>query len=171
MLHKHGSFERSVFTLLTASIIVIYRFKCPILGCQKTTSLLPIFVDEHHQVAWEVKDEVIRQQLSGIALVKVAETLQTSAGKFSEKTLWRWSRDFREDMGEDVREFLSEKWQFVLEKMPHMVILVGESKPNREWAWLFKAWDQIREFLPERFGLSILEWLYQTKRSMAMTVY
>jgi len=128
-------------------------------------------VEEHHQVAWEVKDEVIRQQFSGIALAKVAENLKTSAGKFSEKTLWRWSRDFREDMGEDVREFLSEKWQFVLEKMPHIVILVGESKPNLEWTWLFKAWDQVREFLPESFGLGMREWLYRTKRSLAMAVY
>lgn len=170
MLHKHGNFERSVFTLLKVFIIVIYRFKCPILECQKTTSLLPSFVAEHHQVAWEIKDEVIRQQSSGIALANVAETLKTSAGKFSEKTLWRWSRAFREDMGADVQEFLSKEWQFVLQKLPHMILPVGESKPNREWAWLFRAWDQVRAFSPERFGLGILEWLYRTKRSLAMAV-
>jgi len=170
MLHKHGNFKRSVFTLLKEFIIVIYRFKCPILECQKTTSLLPSFVDEHHQVAWGIKDEVIRRQSSGIALVNVAENLETPAGKFSEKTLWRWSRAFREDMGEDVQEFLSKEWTFVLEQLPHMVLPVGESKPDREWAWLFRAWDQVREFLPERFGLGILEWLYRTKRSLAVAV-
>ena len=170
MLHKHGSFTRTVFTLLIEFIIDIYRFKCPIIGCQRTTSLLPSFVDAHHQVAWEIKDEVIRQQSSGIALVNVAESLETSAGKFSEKTLWRWSRAFREDMGEDVQEFLSKEWTFILDKLPHMVLPVGESKPNREWAWLFRAWDQVREFLPERFGLGILEWLYRIKRSLAVAV-
>ena len=168
MLHKHGSFKRSVFTLLKEFIIVIYRFKCPILGCQKTISLLPSFVAEHHQVAWEIKDEVIRQQSSGIALANIALSLETSAGKFSEKTLWRWSRAFREDMGEDVQKLLSKEWQFVLEKLPHMVLPVGESKPNRESAWLFKTWDQVREVLPERFGLGILEWLYRMKRSLAV---
>ena len=170
MLHKHGHFERSVFTLLKVFIIVIYRFKCPILGCLKTISLLPSFVDEHHQVAWEIKDEVIRQQSSGIALATIAETMKTSAGKFSEKTLWRWSRAFREDMGADVQESLAKEWTFVLEQLPHMLLPVGVSKPKSESAWLFRAWDQVREVLPERFSLGILEWLYRIKRSLAMAV-
>src|SRR5665648_419481 len=81
MLHKHGSFKRTVYTLLEAFIISVYRFKC--IECGRATSLLPNFVMEHHQVAWDVKEEVIRQHLSGVALVKIAEDLETSAGKLS----------------------------------------------------------------------------------------
>ncbi len=57
--------------------------------CGRATLLLPNFVMVHHQVACDIKEEVIRQQLSGVALVKIAEDLETSEGKFSEKTLWR----------------------------------------------------------------------------------
>lgn len=96
MLHKHGSFKRTVYTLLDVFTISIFRFKC--IRCQKSTSLLPNSVMEHHQVAWEVKEEVIRQQLSGVALAKIAEDLVTSVEKLSEKTLWRWSKAIRDEL-------------------------------------------------------------------------
>ncbi|MFZ3131240.1 MAG: DUF6431 domain-containing protein [Desulfosporosinus sp.] len=121
MLHKHGSFKRTVYPLLEAFIISIFRFKCN--KCGKSTSLLPDFVMEHHQVAWEVKEEVIHQQLAGVALVKIAEDLVTSAGKFSEKTVWRWSKVIRDELSESS----SELWQVILEKLPHIEIPVGPS--------------------------------------------
>lgn len=162
MLHKHGSFKRTVYTLLEVFIISIFRFKCT--KCGRSTSLRPNFVMEHHQVAWEVKEEVIRQQLSGIALSKIAEDLVSSAGKFSEKTLWRWSKAIRDEL----RDSSSEQWQVILEKLPHVEIPVGPSKPVREWAWLFRAWEQVRSMIPTYINISLLAWLYQIKRSRAV---
>ena len=161
MLHKHGSFKRSVYPLLDASIIPIFRFICPIDSCNKTTSLLPNFVMEHHQVAWEVKEEVIRQQLSGIALVKISEDLETSAGKFSEKTLWRWCKAIRDEL----RDSSSELWRTILEKLPHVEIPVGPSKPAQEWTWLFETWMQVRMKIPDYMDMGILNLLYQIKHS------
>jgi len=164
MLHKHGSFKRTVYTLVEVFIISIFRFKC--IECKRSTSLLPNFVMEHHQVAWEVKEEVIRQQLSGIALLKISEDLETSAGKFSEKTLWRWSKAIRDEL----RDSSSELWRTILEKLPHVEIPVGPSKPAQEWTWLFKTWAQVRSRIPEYMDIGILNLLYQIKRSRAVTV-
>ena len=166
MLHKHGSFKRTVYTLLDVSIVSICRFICPIDTCRKTTSLLPNFVIEHHQVAWEVKEEVIRLQLSGVALAKISEDLETSAGTFSEKTLWRWSKAI---LG-DLRDLSSEVWQIILEKLPHINIPVGPSKPVQECAWLFKTWAQVRSKIPELRDMGLPNLLYQIKRSRALTV-
>jgi len=164
MLHKHGSFKRTVYTLLEVFIISIFRFKC--ITCKKSTSLLPNFGMEHHQVAWEVKEEVIRQQLSGIALVKISEDLDTSAGKFSEKTLWRWSKAIRDEL----RDSSSELWRIILEILPHVEIPVGPSKPAQECSWLFKTWGQVRTKIPEYMDIGILNFLYRIKRSRAVTV-
>lgn len=161
-LQKHGSFKRTVYTLLEAFIISIFRFKCT--ECDRTTSLLPNFVKEHHQVAWEVKEEVIRQKLSGIALLKLSEDLETSAGKFSEKTLWRWIKAIHNDL----KDSSSEQWQMILEKWPHIEILVGPLKPTQEWTWLFRAWDQVRSKIPEYMNMSLLTWFYQIKYSQAV---
>ena len=161
MLHKHGSFKRTVYTLLDRFSIPIFRFICPINTCKRTISLVPNFVMEHHQVAWEVKEEVILQQLSGVALAKISEDLETSAGKFSEKTLWRWSKAIRVEL----RDSSSEVWRVILEKLPHVEIPVGPSKPDREWAWLFKTWEQVRTMIPGYSNIGLLNLLYQIKRS------
>ena len=163
MLHKHGSFKRTVYTLLEAFIISIFRFKC--IKCGRATSLLPNFVMEHHQVAWDVKEEVIRQQLSGIALVKISEDLKTSAGKFSEKTLWRWGKTIRDEL----RDSSSELWRTILVILPHVEIPVGSSKPAQECAWLFKTWAQLRSRIPDHMDIGILNLLYQIKRSRTVT--
>ena len=164
MLHKHGSFKRTVFTLLEAFIISVYRFKC--IKCGRATSLLPNFVMEHHQVAWDLKEEVIKQQLSGVALVKIEEDLVTSAGRFSEKTLWRWSKAIHDEL----KDSSSEQWRIILKKLPHVKIPVGPSKPAREWSWLFRVWEQVRSALPGFMNIGLLTWLYQIKRSRAVTV-
>lgn len=164
ILHKHGSFKRTVYSLYDVFIISIFRFKCIL--CGRSTSLLPNFVMEHHQVAWEVKEEVIRQQLSGEALAKIAEDLVTSAGKFSEKTLWRWSKAIRDEL----RNSSSEQWQVILEKLPHVEIPVGSSKPVREWVWLFRTWEQVRSIIPEYENIGLLSWLYPIKCSRAVAV-
>jgi hypothetical protein len=112
-------------------------------------------------VAWEVKEEVIRQQLSGVSLVKIAETQVTSAGKLSEKTLWRWSKAIREDL----KDASSEVWMTILESLPHVEIPVGSSKPDQEWAWLFRLWDQMRVNIAQYRFRDLLTWIYQLKRS------
>ncbi|KJS50656.1 MAG: hypothetical protein VR66_01565 [Peptococcaceae bacterium BRH_c23] len=162
MLHKHGSFKRIVYTLLKAYVLSIYRFKC--CECGKATSFLPNFMKEHHQVAWEVKEEVIRQQLAGVSLVKIAENLVTSAGKLSEKTLWRWSKSIRDDLN----HVSSEVWMAILERLPHIEIPVGPPKPDQEWAWLLQSWDQMRTKIPQYRFIDFLAWLYQIKRSRAV---
>ena len=164
MLHKHGSFKRTVYTLLEAFNISIFRFKC--MKCGRATSLLPNFVMEHHQVAWDVKEEIIRQQLSGVALAKISETLETSAGKFSEKTLWRWNKAIRVEL----RESSSELWRFILEKLPHVKIPVGSSKPVREFVWLFGTWEHVRSKVQGYLNIGLLEWIFQNKRSRTVTV-
>lgn len=102
---------------------------------------------------------MIHRQLAGVALVKIAEDLVTSAGKFSEKTLWRWSKAIRDEL----RDSSSEQWQVILEKLPHVEIPVGPSKPVREWEWLFKTWDQVRSMIPGYVNIGLLAWLFQIK--------
>ncbi len=164
MLHKHGSFKRTVYFLSDTAIVPFFRFKCPIDTCNKTTSLLPNFAFEHNQVAWEVKEEVIRQQLSGVAMAKISEDLKTLAGTFSEKTLWRWSKAI---LG-DLRDLSSELWQVILEKLPHVEIPVGPSKLAQECTWLFKSWAHVRSLIPKYMSKGLLNLLYQIKYSRAV---
>lgn len=117
-------------------------------------------------MAWEVKEEVIRQQLSGVALAKISENLETLAGTFSEKTLWRWSKAI---LG-DLRDLSSELWRVILEKLPHVEIPVGQYKPVQECAWLFKTWAQVRSKIPEYRDMGLLNLLYQIKHSRAVAV-
>lgn len=151
-----------MYTLLEAFIISIFRFKCT--QCGKATSFLPNFVKKQHQVAWEVKEEVLHQQLAGVSLAKIAEDLVTSAGKLSEKTLWRWSKSIREDL----RDSFSKAWRAILERLPHIEIPMGPSKPDQEWAWLLQSWDQMKTKIPQYRFMDFLTWFYQIKRSTAV---
>jgi hypothetical protein len=97
-------------------------------------------------------------------LVKIAEDLVTSAGKLSEKTLWRWSKAIRNDL----KDVSSEVWTAILERLPHVEIPVGPSKPDQEWSWLFRSWDQMRANIPQYRFRGLLTWIYETKRSRAV---
>jgi hypothetical protein len=87
--HRHGKFERSLFTLTDTLLIFIYRFLCP--DCKRSFSLIPSFVEPHHQAAVEVKEEVVRSGAEGKSLEEIAASSDTYAGgAYAVKTLWRW---------------------------------------------------------------------------------
>lgn len=162
MLHKHGSFERTVYTLSEVFILSIFRFKCKL--CKRTTSLLPHFVQAHHQVAWEVKEEVILRQLAGTSLANIAEDLVSSAGTFSEKTLWRWSKGIHQE----IKDLTPQLWQTLLERVPHLELPIGSTKPKHEWTWLIRSWQQVRSAVGELSSSCFLSWFHSIKRSLAV---
>lgn len=158
-LHRHGHYKRMVFTLEEAYSIPIFRFKCPI--CGKTTSLLPPFIGEKEQTAWEVQEEVMRKQTKGQSLTQVAGELTAAGGPYSEKSLWRWTTRWNRLLRDSGNIF----WTQILRVLPHIQLPVGKMKPRTEWGWLFKIWDQVKaEFGDDK----LFNWLYRQQKSMAL---
>lgn len=92
--HRHGRFFRWLFTLTEAILIPLYRFRCS--DCRKTTSVIPLFVESHHQSAVDVKEAVIRSGEEGSSLAAIAsESATFSGGQYAEKTIWRWQQCWR----------------------------------------------------------------------------
>jgi hypothetical protein len=158
-LHRHGHYKRMVFTLEEAYSIPIFRFKCPI--CGKTTSLLPPFIGEKEQTAWEVQEEVVRQQIKGQSLTQVAGELKAAGGPYSEKSLWRWTTRWNRLLRDSGNIF----WTQILRILPHIQLPVGKMKPRTEWGWLFKIWDKVKaEFGDDK----LFNLLYRQQKSMAL---
>lgn len=76
--HQHGTFLRWVFTVGEALRLPVHRFLCP--DCRKTMSLLPVFVEPHHQSAVDVKEAALRDAADGCSLPEIVEASGAYAG-------------------------------------------------------------------------------------------
>lgn len=153
-MHRHGKFSRKAITFIEAVIIPIYRFKCyACKGC--TVSLIPSFLGAHQQAIWDAQEEIIRQNENGNSLEKVAERWKPSFVAFSVKTLWRWKKQWDQQLQEQE----SRIWAQLIDLIPHVTLPVGSQKPQRRWLWLFSLWEQFNSRHPQSFGL--LHWLYR----------
>jgi transposase-like protein len=95
MPHRHGKFERWLYTLSERILLPVFRFLCP--DCKRTMSVTPDVVEAHHQTSVEVKEEVIRSAKEGQSIPAIAIRSQGFAGgPYSEKTLRRWIRSWRQ---------------------------------------------------------------------------
>lgn len=161
-LHRHGHYKRMVFTLEETYSIPIFRFKCPM--CDKTTGLLPPFIGENEQTAWEVQEEVVRRQTTeGQSLIRVAGELAAAGGPYSEKSLWRWTTRWNRFLRDSGYMF----WTQLLRILPHLQLPTGKMKPRAEWGWVFKIWDQVKAKFEDE---GLFNWLYRQQKSMALAL-
>jgi hypothetical protein len=93
--HRHGKFTRYLFTITEVISLTIFRFLCP--DCGTTSSVIPSFVQPHHQTGVEVKEAIIVANEEGVSLSKLADrSLLYAGGVYAEKTLCRWRKDWNE---------------------------------------------------------------------------
>jgi len=154
-LHRHAKYKRNVFTWLECFLIFIYRFKCT--ACGHTQSLIPSFIGPHQQVIWDVQEEVVRRSEKGTPLCEVASQMAPPAGPYSERTLWRWKKEWEQRLA----TVESSAWEGLLNHFPNLQLPVGEAKPKGRWNWLFHAFEQSRSYLK---NLRLFHWLYRLCR-------
>jgi hypothetical protein len=157
--HYHSHYLRTVYTLIEAHLITVYRFQCPF--CNKTQGLLPSFVGCYERVSFDVKERVVREHAEGASLAEIAANLAVAGGPYSEKTIWRWTikcNKLLKDLGSLV-------WEQALKVCPHIDLPVGATKPRSEWGWLLNIWDQTMSLHPIE---NMLSRLYRLQCSLSV---
>lgn len=162
--HRHGHYNRTLYTLEEVLEIVIFRFKCK--SCEKTFGLLPSFVERYQSVAVDVKEQVISELDGGVPLRVVAEQLDLLTEPYSEKSLWRWKKKWDRLMEGLEPAF----WQAILSHAPHLHLPRGSQSPRSSWGWLFLAWEAVRNRFTDNLKTGCLQWLIHLARLKAVTV-
>lgn len=110
----------------------VHRFLCP--DCRKTMSLLPAFVEPHHQSAVDVKEAVVRAAAEGCSLPEIAEASEAYAGGgYSEKTIRRWRKTWNRRRGAHEERI----WAILF----HLGLDTELPRERRGgWLSLFAAW-------------------------------
>jgi len=160
--HRHGHYTRMLYTLEEALEIIIYRFRCT--TCRKTFGLLPPFLTPHRTAALDVQEQVVRELDGGTPLRKVAEGLVLPTQPYSEKSLWRWKKDW-DRLWKAVEPSF---WSTVLAWFPHLRLPRGSGSPRTGWGWLFWVWERVRAQLTDRPDTGCLQWLSHLARLMAV---
>jgi len=158
LLHRHGHYKRVVITLSDADIINIYRFKCP--SCEKTYALKPTFIGSNRQTTWDVEESIIEENERGTPLAELAADFPTPAGPYSEKTFWRWKKNWSQLIAA-VHTFI---YKQVLDKIPNMVIPVGKDKPQTTKEWLLYFWHKWKDAFPAQKEYVFFHWVYRMGR-------
>jgi hypothetical protein len=165
LLHRHGHFPRTVITLITSYVIPIYRFYCPL--CESASSVIPDFVEKHHQVDLEMKEQIIEQNENGTSLADLAEQSDVlPGGPYSEKTFWRWTVTW----DKRLHQVQPRLWIWLLERLPHFHLWKGQARPGSDWGWFLKLWKHARLLLPTMNSIGFLHFLNRFSRSMALAV-
>lgn len=95
MPHRHGKFERWLYTLRERVLLSVSRFLC--FDCKRTMSVMPDVAEAHHQTAVDVKEEVIRLADDRNSVPSIAaRSKDLAGGPYSEKTLRRWIHRWRQ---------------------------------------------------------------------------
>jgi Domain of unknown function (DUF6431) len=93
--HRHGQFKRWLNTLTERILMPVFRFLC--FDCKRTMSVLPDLVEPYHQDAIEVKEVVVTSAEAGESTPAIAaRSNKFAGGPYSEKTLRRWLRAWRQ---------------------------------------------------------------------------
>jgi hypothetical protein len=165
LLHRHGHFPRTVITSIASYVIPIYRFYCPL--CKSALSVIPDFVEKHHQVNLEMKEQIIELNENGTSLADLAEQSHAlPAGPYSEKTLWRWKTTWDEQL-DQVQPRL---WDWLLNRIPHFHLSKGQDRARSNMEWFLKLWRQVRLQFPPLNSIGFLHFLNRFSRSMALAV-
>ena len=136
-LHKHGSYERSLFALERALKVRIFRFKC--MWCLRTAGLLPPFLSKNRQTGFCVFEDVLLRRSRGASLVDIAKAMTCAGGGYSERTLWRWCK------GWDalLKQWAGRLWRYTLERLPHVPLPARRLKLRDEWGYLMTTYRQL----------------------------
>jgi len=161
--HRHGHYTRMVYTLEEALKIIIFRFRCT--TCRKTFGLLPSFLTPYRTAALDVQERVVRELDSGLSVRIVADGLSLPTQPYSEKSLWRWKKDW-----DRLREAVEPSfWNAALSRFPHLKLPRGSGIPRTGWGWLFWVWEMVRAQLTDKPGTGCLQWLSHLAWSAAVS--
>lgn len=79
-LRRHGFYTRNALTLLTAYVIVIQRYYCPV--CKKTVSLLPSFLTPRFQYSLAcIFFALYQRTVRHLTFARAAEKINLSSGR------------------------------------------------------------------------------------------
>lgn len=134
-LHRHGKFTRWVFTVTEALQVPIYRFLCPC--CRHTMSLLPSFIEAHHQAATDIKETVVREHADDQSQAHIAsQTQRLPGGAWSEKTIRSWIRRWTERRS----AMEARLWRWGLHHAPSAAL---PRERLSDWRALFSWWPSL----------------------------
>jgi hypothetical protein len=142
--------------------IPIFRFLCP--GCDNTFSIIPSFVEKHHQMALDIKEEVIRERAGGATIANIERaTTMLPGGRYSAKTIRRWLKVW------DERLLLLQVavWNWLLAHIPHLCLPKGGNCSL--WQVFFELWEQIRQKINDWSNIRFLHFLNRLSIAMAVT--
>lgn len=165
LLYRHGNYLRSVITMEDTFEVPIYLFYCPLPECKCTFGLIPDFVEKHHQIALDVKEEIISKQDQGMSLARLAEDSVTlPSGPYSEKTLWRWTCVWRERLEHTAYHL----WSWILALLPHMELWSEQARRRSLWGGFFELWGLAKPQLRQYSDICFVHLLHRHVRSLAL---
>lgn len=126
-------------------------------------SLLPTFVERHHQTDVRTKEEVVKRRDAGHALEQIAVfTASLPGGYWSAKTVGRWFKRWTERLTRALATF----WTWVLRWFPHHSLPRERGSP---WRSLFAWWQLVQQSNPTNIlPGSILQLLLKQELSARM---
>ncbi|MNQ69210.1 hypothetical protein D3C85_837950 [compost metagenome] len=167
LLHRHGKYMRMVITLEVTYELPIYLFHCPLTECKSTFSLIPDFVEKHHQVALDLKEVVIRKHDQGTSLAQLAsDSTSLPSGPYSEKTFWRWTSVWKERLEHTAAHI----WSWILTLLPHMELWSEQARRRSLWGGFFELWGLAQHRLPQYNRTRFVHLLHRHVRSLALAV-
>jgi hypothetical protein len=161
--HRHGHFPRTVFSMTEPQgiEIPIFRFLCP--DCDRTFSIIPSFVEKHHQMALDIKEKVIRKREEGATLPEVERsTIPLPGGQYSVKTIRRWTKVWNERLD----RLQAEVWRWLLARLPHICFSKGGA--GSLWLVFFELWEPVRVKFIDWRDIGFLHYLNRLLISMAV---
>jgi len=130
-------------------------------------SVIPDFVEKHHQVNLEMKEQILEKNDTGTSLAVLAEQSEVlPGGPYSEKTFWRWTVTWDDRLDQHQPGL----WVWLLDRLPHVHLWKGQACPQSDWGWFLKLWKQARLLLPATNSICFLHFLNRFARSMALAV-
>jgi hypothetical protein len=136
-LHKHGSYERLLFTLQKEYTVKIFRFKCS--ACSSTSGLLPLFLVSKRQEGFCVVEDVLLRRSRGASLAGIAKAMTCAGGSYSERTLWRWCKRW----DAQLKQWADRLWSYILGRLPHVALPARRLKLKDEWGYLMTTYRQL----------------------------
>lgn len=163
-LHRHGLYKRNFITLAMHYLIPIFRFLCP--DCAKTTNVIQDFVEKYHQVALDVKEQVMTNHEKGDSYETIEKTTdKIPSGPYSNTTIRRWIIRWKERL-EKVQPVF---WEWIFMRTPHVRLPLGEANTRIPWDNYLIIWQQVR-MLPAWKEISFLHGILRFSLSLTVSL-
>lgn len=161
VLHKHGSYFRDADTLEGIYRIPVFRFRCALPSCRKTSSKLPSFVGPHQRATWDVQEFAVEACEEGQTLEQVVAELTKLGCVDSLWTVLRWKLKWIQILLETEAVF----WTLVLSVFPSVRLPVGAGKPSSRFQWFSHLWEQIS---PLTMKIGVFHGLYRLRQQLPL---